>query len=257
MHTFGILIWIIPRGLRPWCVRCVIYAGHNGHRAPVAQWIERLPSKQRVAGSSPARRASFVCFPRSKPITVPRPVTSLCLALAGPAMRLASSCRLERYFACCFDPLPFSSGSPWFALTRGVLLPGAKRGAKGGRVSHNARRDTVRGRGGSPFGHSRSALGRGVPPRSHLRHSASSGLASPKPPRIDSWALLMLRNSGWSSTCARPACGCTGSACGGRTWQSQTRKSRPGSRHGCAGRAVRLATACGSRPTGRAADAVR
>lgn len=26
--------------------------------APIAQWIEHLPSKQRVAGSSPARRAN-------------------------------------------------------------------------------------------------------------------------------------------------------------------------------------------------------
>jgi hypothetical protein len=37
-HPFGILIAITdPRGLRPQRGRRVIYAVHNGHRAPVAQ----------------------------------------------------------------------------------------------------------------------------------------------------------------------------------------------------------------------------
>jgi hypothetical protein len=40
-------------------------------RAPVAQGIERLPSKQRVAGSNPAGRATLNCV---------LPVTGLALA---------------------------------------------------------------------------------------------------------------------------------------------------------------------------------
>jgi hypothetical protein len=34
----------------------------NSNPVPVAQWIERLPSKQRVAGSNPARDAIFKTF---------------------------------------------------------------------------------------------------------------------------------------------------------------------------------------------------
>ncbi len=33
--------------------------GSVGPPAPVAQWIERLPPEQEVAGSNPAGRASF------------------------------------------------------------------------------------------------------------------------------------------------------------------------------------------------------
>jgi hypothetical protein len=65
------------------------------------------------------------------------------------------------------------------------------------------------------------------------------------------WPLLTLRSSGWSSTCAMPGCGCTASGCAGRTRLPRMRKSRPGSRRGCAGRVARRATGSASRRAGR------
>jgi len=58
-----------------------------------------VPSKQRVAGfeSCPAR---FPLLPGQRPITAPSRSRRLCLPPACPALRLASSCRSERYFAC-------------------------------------------------------------------------------------------------------------------------------------------------------------
>ena len=42
--------------------RPVLVFGETENEAPVAQWIEHLPSKQRVAGSSPAGGANLLRF---------------------------------------------------------------------------------------------------------------------------------------------------------------------------------------------------